>query len=86
MPPLLPYRPDRLYVTRTLAYLSDAHCAALPDGDPRSVLNTLAPMTIHGDLLCGAADGTVDRLVRPYLFVGRTGGGRLTYVCEVLSV
>ena len=86
MPPMLPYRPDGSYVTRTLAYLADANCAALPGGDPKSVLNTLAPMTSQGDLLCGAADGMADRLVRPYVFIGRTGGGRLTYICEVLSL
>jgi len=96
LPDLLPTHATRLRslgtsphrLNRTLASLTDADCATLPGGDPAAVLNTLAPISWQGHLLCGSAHedlpGPVGRLVRPYLFLGRATDEHLAFLCEVV--
>ena len=73
MEPRTPPMPNRV-----LAYLTDADCAALPGGDPVTLLHRSTAMAADGHL------GAPGRTVRPYLFLGRSVDGRLAYLCEVL--
>ena len=71
---------------RVLAYATDADCAALPGGEPATLLRRATPMTPDGHLVCaGAAGEPAGRVVRPYLFLGRSADGRLAFLCEVLG-
>ena len=72
--------------TRVLAYLTDADCAALPDGEPAALLRRVTPMSPDGHLACGeAAPAPTGQVVRPYLFLGRSAEGRLAFLCEVMG-
>ena len=71
---------------RVLAYATDADCATLPGGEPATLLRRATPMTPDGHLVCaGAAGEPAGRVVRPYLFLGRSADGRLAFLCEVLG-
>ena len=78
----------------TKAYLLELDCEHLPDGDPTSVLTLHGMMAPDGRLDCrslsaAAADLAPVRLgyrvVRPRLFLGRDGEGRLGFLCDVLG-
>ncbi len=71
---------------RVLAYATDADCAALPGGEPAALLTRPTSMTSDGHLVCADAAGEpAGRVVRPYLFLGRSADGRLAFLCEVLG-